>query len=167
MKRMALKLGAAALAAALVHQLRRHRPGSDSDSGSDSGSDSEEVVRAYFDAWSDGDGDAVRDLVTDDYEAHVQTLEGMEERDADELVSVVSSHADAFSEVEFELQDVVCQNGSVAVRAKMRARHGETEREGEIDGIAILRIDDGRIAEEWSSWDYLSLAQQLGLSEHE
>ncbi|HEY1563221.1 MAG TPA: nuclear transport factor 2 family protein [Gaiellaceae bacterium] len=151
MRRVALALGAAVLAAALVQRLRR-RGGS------------EDVVRAYFDAWSEGDGEAMRDLVTDDYRAHVRTLEGTEERNADELVDVVDGHAEAFAEVEYELQDVLCHNGHVAVRATMRARHQETEREGEIDGIAILRLDDGRIAEEWSSWDYLDLASQLGLA---
>jgi ketosteroid isomerase-like protein len=152
MKRLALRLGAAALGAALVYSLRRRRTGSD------------DVVRAYFDAWSDGDGEAIRELVTEDYQGHVHTVEGTEERDADELVDVVSGHAKAFSEVEYELRELICHNGHAAVRATMRARHGETNREGEIDGIAILRLDGGQIAEEWSSWDYLGLADQLGLA---
>jgi ketosteroid isomerase-like protein len=152
MKRVALALGAAALAAALIHSLRRHR------------GDPEEIVRAYFDAWSDGDGDAMRDLVSDDYQAHVRTLEGTEERGAEELIAVVGSHADAFEEVEYELHDVLCHDGHVAVRATMRARHQETGGEGEADGIAILRLAGGRIAEEWSSWDYVGLANQLGLA---
>jgi ketosteroid isomerase-like protein len=153
MRRLTLGLGAAALAAALVHSLRRHR------------ADGEEVVRAYFDAWSDGDGEAMRDLVSDDYQAHVRALEGTEERGADELIAAVGSHAKAFSEVEYELHDLLCHDGHVAVRATMHACHEETGREGEMDGIAILRLDGDRIAEEWSSWDYLGLANQLGLAE--
>jgi ketosteroid isomerase-like protein len=152
MRRLALGLGAAAAAAIALYR-RRHRHGG-----------SEEVVRAYFDAWSDGDGEAIRDLVSDDYQAHVHTIEGTEERDADELVSIVDGHADAFSEVEYELHELLCHNGCVAVRATMHAHHEETDRDGEIDGIAILRLDGGRIAEEWSSWDYLDLANQLGLA---
>jgi ketosteroid isomerase-like protein len=154
MKRLALGFGAAAVAAALLRSLRRHHGGS------------EGVVRAYFDAWSDGDGDAIRDLVTDDFQAHVQTLGGTEERGADELVSAVGNHAEAFSKVEYELHDVLAHNGCVAVRATMRARHEETGRKGEMDGIAILRLDGDRIAEEWSSWDYLGLANQLGLAKN-
>jgi ketosteroid isomerase-like protein len=154
MRRLALAVGAAALTAVLLRSLRRrHRSGH------------EDVVRAYFDAWSDGDRDAMRDLVSDDYQAHVHTLEGTDERDADELISVVGSHAEAFSQVEYELHEVISHNGCVAVRATMHASHEETGREGEIDGIAILRFDRGRIAEEWSSWDYLGLADQLGLVE--
>lgn len=154
MKRLALLLGAAALAAVLLRRLRRHHGGGH-----------EDVVRAYFDAWSDGDGEAMRDLVSDDYQAHVHALEGTEERDADELVSVVGSHADAFSQVEYDLHEVISHNGCVAVRATMHACHEETGREGEMEGIAILRFDGGRIAEEWSSWDYLGLAGRLGLAE--
>ena len=94
MRQMALKVGVATLAAVVLHRLRRrHRGGH------------EDVVRAYFDAWSDGDGEAMRDLVSDDYQAHVHMLEGTEERDADELISVVGSHAEAFSEVEYELHE--------------------------------------------------------------
>jgi predicted ester cyclase len=46
----------------------------------------------------------------------------------------------------------------------MHAQHEETGRDGEMEGIAILRLEDGRIAEEWSSWDYRGLANQLGLA---
>jgi steroid delta-isomerase-like uncharacterized protein len=153
MKRLALTLGASALAGALIiHKLRRRRAGS------------EDVVRAYFDAWSEGDVDSMRDLVSEDYQAHVHVLDATEERSADELISVVGGQAKAFSDIEYELHDVISHNGSVAVRATMRAQHEETGREGEMDGIAILRLEDGRIAEEWSSWDYLGLASQLGLA---
>jgi ketosteroid isomerase-like protein len=153
MKRLALTAAAALLAAALLHRIRRHHGGH------------EDAVRAYFDAWSEGDTDAMRDLVSDDYEGHVRTLEGTDERDADELFSVLESHADAFSQVEYELHEVISHNGCVAVRATMHACHEETGKEGEIDGLAILRFDGDQIAEEWSSWDYLGLVNQLGLSE--
>lgn len=153
MRRLALLAGGAALAAALVRRFRgRH------------GGGHEDVVRAYFEAWSDGDGEAVRELVSDDYQAHVRTLDRTEDRNADELISIVGNHANAFSEVDYELHEVISHNGCVAVRATMRAALEETGREGEIDGIAILRFDDDRIVEEWSSWDYLDLANQLGVA---
>jgi ketosteroid isomerase-like protein len=153
MRRVALIAGAAALAVVLLRRFR----------GSHGGGH-EEAVRAYFDAWSEGDEEAVRDLVSDDYQAHVHTIDGTEERDADKLISVVANHAGAFSEVDYELHEVISHNGCVAVRATMHAALEETGREGEIDGIAILRFDGDRIVEEWSSWDYLDLANQLGLA---
>lgn len=154
MRRAALIAGGAVLATALVRLLRGRQGGGH-----------EDAVRAYFDAWSDGDGEAMRDLVSDDYQAHVHALDGTEERDADELVSVVGNHADAFSEVDYELHEVISHNGCVAVRATMHAALEETGREGEIDGIAIMRFDGDRIVEEWSSWDYMDLATQLGVAD--
>jgi steroid delta-isomerase-like uncharacterized protein len=154
MKRLLLAAGAAALATLFLRRLRGAQGGGH-----------EDAVRAYFDAWSDGDGDAMRDLVSDDYQAHVRTLDTTDDRDADELVSVVESHANAFSEVEYDLHEIISHNGCVAVRATMHAFHEETGKEGEIDGIAILRFDGDRIAEEWSSWDYPDLVDQLGLGQ--
>jgi len=152
MRRLALTAAAAFLAAALLRRLRQHHGGH------------EDAVRAYFEAWSEGDADAMRELVSDDYEGHVRTLEGTDERDADELISVLEGHAEAFSQVDYDLHEVISHNGCVAVRATMHACHEETGKEAEIDGIAILRFDGDQIAEEWSSWDYLGLANQLGLA---
>lgn len=154
MKRLALLAGATALATVFLRRFRTSHVGGH-----------EEAVRAYFEAWADGDGDAVRDLVSDDYQAHVHTIDGTEERDADELVSIVDSHAEAFSDVDYELHEVISHNGCVAVRATMHASLDETGRDGQIDGIAILRFDGDQIVEEWSSWDYLDLANQLGVAE--
>src|SRR5829696_4212472 len=51
------------------------------------------------------------------------------------------------------------------------AHQGETEmfgpptgRQIEQKGITIHRIEDGKIAEEWESYDTLSMLQQLGLA---
>jgi steroid delta-isomerase-like uncharacterized protein len=126
-------------------------------------SDPTHVLRSYYDAWADGDGDALRDLLADDFHGHVHTLSGTEEQDADELAARVESHADAFEQVDYEVEDVLPCDGQIAARVTMRARHRETERDAETTGIVILRLEDGRIAEEWSSWDYLGLAEQLGL----
>ena len=45
----------------------------------------------------------------------------------------------------------------------MEARHVESGHDVELAGLAFFRVEDGRIAEEWSSWDYLGLARQLGV----
>lgn len=146
-------LAVVALTAVAVSLLRRRRQ-----------NDSEHVLRSYYDAWADGDGDALRDLLADDYCGHVHTLSGTEEHDADGLAARVESHVDAFEQVDYDVEDVVVSNGEVAARVTMRAHHRETDRDAETTGIAIFRLEDGRIAEEWSSWDYLGLAEQLGLS---
>ena len=144
-------LGAAALG--LVVSLRRRRD------------DPAQLVARYYDAWGRGDAEALRKLLADDYRGHVHALAGTEERAAGELASLLESHAQAFEWTKFDVRDVLRDDGRLAARVAMRARHRETAREGEIEGLVILRVADGRIAEEWSSWDYLGLADQLGLAE--
>jgi steroid delta-isomerase-like uncharacterized protein len=126
--------------------------------------DAAEVVRRYFEAWTHGDSDAIGDLLTDDYCGHVHTLIGTETRHVEELADVLRAHRDAFEWTEFDVRDVVAADGRLAARVAMRTRHRETGREGEIEGLAIFSLEDGRIAEEWSSWDYLGLADQLGIA---
>lgn len=146
-------LGAAAAAAAAAVSVLRRRH-----------TEPERIVRDYYDAWSEGDADALRALLAEDYCGHVHTLAGTEERDGEELRALLESHASAFEHVEYDVCDVLRDDGRVAARVAMRAEHRETGRSGEIEGLVILRLDGGRIAEEWSSWDYLGLAGQLGLA---
>jgi steroid delta-isomerase-like uncharacterized protein len=153
MKPAARGAGAVALATAAVVGVRRRRS-----------HDPERLVRRYFDAWASGDSEALDELLADDYCGHVHTLAGTEERDRDGLASLLAGHAEAFEQVEYEVQDVLKDDGRVAARVAMRADHRETGRSGEIEGLAIFRLHRGRIAEEWSSWDYLGLADQLGLA---
>jgi predicted ester cyclase len=55
---------------------------------------------------------------------------------------------------------------------RVRGTHqGETElfgpptgRQFEQESIAIHRIEDGKIVEEWNQWDNLSVLQQLGIA---
>jgi ketosteroid isomerase-like protein len=37
-----------------------------------------------------------------------------------------------------------------------------TGREIRVDALTLLRIEDGRIAENWTSWDTLGMLQQIG-----
>ena len=120
-------------------------------------------LRRYYEAWAQGDSKALRSLLADDYCGHVHTLVGTETRHVDELADVLRGHRDAFEWTEFDVRDVVAADGRLAARVAMRTRHRETGREGEIEGLAIFSLEDGKITEEWSSWDYLGLADQLGI----
>jgi len=154
MKAHAKAIAAAAAAVLLTASLLRRRKKRDP----------EHILRSYYDAWADGDAEKLDGLLADDYSAHVHTLAGTDDQDAGELASRIESHADAFERVEYDLEDVLPYDGRIAARVTMRARHRETERDAETVGLVILRLDGGKIAEEWSSWDYLGLARQLGLA---
>ena len=145
-----LLAAATALGVAVSLKRRRDEPG--------------RLVRRYYAAWERGDADVLATLLADEYHGHVHALPGTEERDRSELTSLFAAHSAAFEWTKFDVRDVLQDGSRLAARVAMRARHRETRSEGEIEGLAIFRIADGRIAEEWSSWDYLGLADQLGLA---
>lgn len=151
MKRYAgFALVALGAAATIVYTLRkRHSP--------------DDLVRAYFAAWEAGDAKRLDSVVSDDYVGHIKALAGTEDRDRDALADQLEAHADTFDESTFEVEDVVRNGHKLAARVHLSAVHGEDGREVDMDGLVMLRVEDGRIVEEWASWDYLGLAEQLGL----
>jgi steroid delta-isomerase-like uncharacterized protein len=96
-----------------------------------------------------------------------QEVRGIEE--AKQFVDMFKS---AFPDMQATVEDVVAEGDKAVTRVTLRGTHqGEVEefgpptgRQVEIEGITIHRIEDGKIAEEWNSYDNLSLLQQLGLA---
>jgi len=96
-----------------------------------------------------------------------QEVRGIEE--AKQFVAMFKS---AFPDMSATVEDVVAEGDKVVTRVTLRGTHqGEVEefgpptgRQVEIEGITIHRIEDGKIAEEWNSYDNLSMMQQLGLA---
>ena len=96
-----------------------------------------------------------------------QEVRGIEE--AKQFVAMFKS---AFPDMQATVEDVVAEGDKVVTRVTLRGTHqGEVEEFGpptgkqvEIEGITIHRIENGKIAEEWNSYDNLSVMQQLGLA---
>ena len=95
-----------------------------------------------------------------------QDLRGIEE-----AKQYVSTFLGAFPDASFSVEDLIADGDKVVSRFTARGTHqGETEEFGpptgrqlEQEGITIHRIEDGKIVEEWSQYDNLSILQQLGL----
>jgi steroid delta-isomerase-like uncharacterized protein len=79
---------------------------------------------------------------------------------------------EAFPDLNVSVEDVIAEGDKVIIRYTSRGTHqGETGglglptgRQIELEGIAILRFEDGKIVEFWDRFDNLSLLQQLGLA---
>jgi steroid delta-isomerase-like uncharacterized protein len=96
-----------------------------------------------------------------------QDLRGIEE-----AKQFVSTYFKAFPDTSFSVEDMIAEGDKVVSRFSVRGTHqGETEefgpptgRQVELEGIAIHRIEGGKIVEEWYQYDNLSTLQQLGLA---
>ena len=75
-------------------------------------------------------------------------------------------------DINITVEDMIAEGDQAVSRYTIRGTHqGETEDFGpptgkpvELKGITIHRFEDGKIVEEWESYDNLSVLQQLGLA---
>jgi len=79
---------------------------------------------------------------------------------------------DAFPDINIAIEDVIAEGDRVVTRWTIRGTHqGElmgiapTERQIELKGITIHRIEGDKIVEEWERYDNLGMMQQLDVIE--
>ena len=75
-----------------------------------------------------------------------------------------------FPDIRFTIEDLVAEGDRVAARFHMTGTHqgdfqgiAPTGRQAQWGGIALFRISEGRIAEEWAMPDVFGLLRQLGV----
>jgi len=75
-----------------------------------------------------------------------------------------------FPDLHVTLEDIIAEEEKVVARWTARGTHTgplrsfpPTGRQVTLTGIDIFRIEDGKIAEEWSNADGLGMLQQLGI----
>ena len=82
----------------------------------------------------------------------------------------IGMYLTAFPDLHLTAEDMIAEGDEVAARFTMRGTHkGEfmgipsTGKQVTMTGIQIVRVADGRIAENWVNLDALGLLQQLGV----
>jgi steroid delta-isomerase-like uncharacterized protein len=133
---------------------------------------SEENKALARDSWertvNQRDLDAIEEIYAPDFVWHEpdQDIRGYEQGR-----QFASTFFDAFPDINITVEDAIAEGDQVATRYTIRGTHrGETEefgppteRQMELEGITIHRIEGGKIVEEWERYDNLSVMQQLGL----
>ncbi len=134
------------------------------------GSETEQLVRRFFDeALAARDMAALRELCGADYVWHGSPDPGDDVVGLDAFAESVASFYDSFPDCEVEVLDVLAEGDRAVVRFRETGTHdgafmgiAPTGRRVSNYGIAIYRARDGRLVEEWSVSDQLSLLRQLG-----
>lgn len=114
-----------------------------------------------------GDLGAIERLVTADYVRHTA---GGGHHDRAEFIATMSALHAAFPDLETRIDDLVADADRVAYRWTSTGLHSgdylgvpPTQRRITATGITFARIVDGRIAEEWTSWNKTSVLHRLGI----
>lgn len=129
------------------------------------------LVRRFIDeVVNDGNYDVAADLFTEDYVRHDEPAAREGERGPKLVTDTIESIRTGFPDAEIELGELVAEGDFVAFEAVQRGTHegpfmgvDPTGTHVEFRGNAIHRIEDGKIAETWATWDRLGVLRQLGV----
>lgn len=118
--------------------------------------DNKAVVRSFYEAQSEGDLDAMRELLAPDF-VDRSVLPG-QEPDREGYIRGIAEDRAAFSDIRVIIEDQAAEGDKVISRITTRGVHDRGDfmgalpigREWETTGIAIHRVSGGKIVEEWS-----------------
>lgn len=128
--------------------------------------ENEALVKQYSETVQRRDWEGLRELVTDDFVVHEP--ESIEEGPTD-----IEGHIEALKPFEWriEIEDIFSQGDKVATREVLYATQidefqGLPPSDEEISTTSILvwRIEDGQVAEVWSSPDTYTMMDELGVT---
>ena len=126
------------------------------------------VRRLLVDDISAGDAAVAAEIIHPDFVDHTNPpgmQHGLGGHNA-----IVALFKASFPDMEWQITEMIAEGDRVVARTTMVATHtGDffgippTGKRVSVDGIHILRIADGRIAEHWGNNDDLGLMRQLGV----
>jgi steroid delta-isomerase-like uncharacterized protein len=113
------------------------------------------IERIYRDGYNGGDVGVYDECYSDDFVHHSKTIHDIAAGGAGERESMLRFRA-AIPDAHFEILDLVAEGDRVAARLRIRGTprgdFGDISADGkpiDIHGLALFRVRDGRIAEEW------------------
>jgi steroid delta-isomerase-like uncharacterized protein len=133
------------------------------------GTDSIAVVRRFIEeVWNKGDFNVLGELVSDKYVA-VEPIIG-ELRGHDALRQQVQTFRTAFPDLRMTIDDIGMAGDRVFTRWTARGTHkgafmgiAPTNNRGEVHGISINKVANGKIVEHHESYDTLTMFQLMGV----
>jgi len=140
--------------------------------GTDLSRNKEIVLRSEAELWSKGNLTVADELYSPDFVCHF--IVGPEWRGLEGIKDVVRSHRTSFPDWHERVDDIIAEDDRVVIRfTSTGTQLGEfqgippTGRKVSIQEVAIFRVVDGKIVEQWGMPDIHGLMEQLNASNTE
>jgi predicted ester cyclase len=125
--------------------------------------------RWFEEVWNQGSESAIDELSCDDVPGHGLTSpDGNEVRGMDSFKAYYRQMRAALSDIQVTVEDVVTEGDLTVARCVVTARHtgeglGKAPKGNPIHftGMTMARIKDGKIAEAWNNFDFMTMYQQM------
>jgi steroid delta-isomerase-like uncharacterized protein len=128
-----------------------------------------EIVKREMELWGKGDFEAFKELFAPEYVYHSPSA-APKPKSLEEAIEGAKIIHNAFPDSSLTIEELFAAGDRVVIRWIYKGTHeGEfmgippTGNKLEFGGIAITRIENGKIVEEWEDYDALGMMQQLGM----
>ena len=130
------------------------------------------LIRRWFEeVWNQGRSDVIDDLLAEDAVIHgLVDGAGNPVNGLDGFHDFHTQFRGAFPDLIVSVDDTIAEGDMVVARCSVRGRHmgnhlgfAATNAPVQFDGVAITRIENGKIAEAWNHFDFAQMNRQLGL----
>ncbi|HJX93168.1 MAG TPA: ester cyclase [Pyrinomonadaceae bacterium] len=127
--------------------------------------------RWFEEVWNKGRAEAIREMVTEDLVIHgLSDAKGEAIKGVKAFDEFHSQFVNAFPNIQVTVDDLIAEGDKVAARCTVRAKHtgdalgvAATHADVDFTGIAIVRINGGKIVEAWNNFDFMKMNRQLGI----
>ena len=133
--------------------------------------ENKEIVRRWFEeVWNKGRAEAIEEMFDENGIAHgLSTDPAKPIKGPKEYRPFYEVFRQAFPNITIVIEDMIAEGDKVVARCSVRGKHegdfqgrAATQAPVEITGIAIVRIDNGKIVEAWNNFDFMTLHKQVG-----
>lgn len=128
-----------------------------------------ELATSYFETLNEGNFEAFKELLSPDYA--IYSPSGYPEATSREkLIENYKEVRKAFPEFIWNIQDMIAAKDKIICRIMIRAKYKggmpglpANEKEVKSSLITIMRMEKGKVVEEWQEDDQLGFVRQLGM----
>ena len=128
--------------------------------------------RWFEEVWNKGREEAIDEMSHPDLVAHgLVDSNGNEVRGVEGFKEFFRGFRNSFPDIQVTVEDAIVEGDKIVARCSVRGTHrgdgigiAATDLPVEFSGICIVRVEDGRIAEAWNNFDFISMFQQMGMS---
>jgi steroid delta-isomerase-like uncharacterized protein len=133
--------------------------------------DNKQIVQRFMDeCWSRGNLNTVMELVADNCRYHDPVFPSLTSG-AENIKNHIQTCRNGFPDLMFTIDDTIAERDEVVVHWTANGTHkGQflsmppTNKKATVTGTSIFRIEGGKIVEEWSNWNLMSMMEQLGIA---
>lgn len=127
------------------------------------------MVTKAFEVVGNGDFDQMGDYITDNYVRHSQATPGLVVKSLDDFKEFIRQDRLAIPDQSLVIKNLVAEGDLVAFYATYNGTQSgqmgpfpPSGKTTSLDFAGIHRIENGKIAETWVTWDNITILSQLG-----